>query len=220
MSADARPRRRGSLAIRVGGLVAVIGFIGLLVFGVVAQAPDTTIDDAIARSEPAMAPGFTLDVLTPGTVRGDLGARATLAIAEGRLALEELRGTPVVLNLWASWCDPCRTEAPVLERGSRRAARRGVLFVGLNMQDAPGDAREFLREFRVTYPNVREGDNRTARRYGATGLPETFFIDAGGRAVAHVIGAITADQLRDGIAAARSGNPTVLGAGGASRPAR
>jgi cytochrome c biogenesis protein CcmG, thiol:disulfide interchange protein DsbE len=128
--------------------------------------------------------------------------------------LRELRGTPVVLNFWASWCAPCRVEAPVLERGWRQAGRQGVLFVGLNLQDVTGDARNFLREFGVTYLNVREPDDETLRRYGATGLPETYFISAGGDVVAHVIGAIDEVQLSTGIDAARNGRPAKAREGG------
>ena len=83
----------------------------------------------------------------------------------------------------------------MLERGWREAGPNGVQFVGLDMQDVRGDARAFLRAFRITYLNIREGDNATARRYGVTGLPETFFISSRGKIVSHVVGAITAKQL-------------------------
>jgi cytochrome c biogenesis protein CcmG, thiol:disulfide interchange protein DsbE len=123
-----------------------------------------------------------------------------------------------VLNFWASWCDPCRAEAPLLERGWRDAGRQGVLFLGLDMQDARDDARKFLREFSITYPNVREAGDETSRRYGMTGIPETFFISARGQLVGHVIGAITAGQLRAGVTAARSGRPAQATEGGDRQP--
>jgi cytochrome c biogenesis protein CcmG/thiol:disulfide interchange protein DsbE len=198
--------------------LAAAGFVGLLVYGVTAQAPDRTIDDALARDDGVDAPGFELDVLEHGRVPAPLASVVDRAARDGRIALAELRGTPVVLNFWASWCDPCRAEAPLLERGWRDAGRQGVLFLGLDMQDARDDARKFLREFSITYPNVREAGDETSRRYGMTGIPETFFISARGQVVGHVIGAITAGQLRGGVAAARSGRPAEATEGGDRQP--
>lgn len=149
-----------------------------------------------------------------------LKATAGSALSDGRLALSELRGTAVVLNFWASWCAPCRTEARVLEDGWQEAGQRGVLFLGLNMQDVTEDARDFVREFGLTFPHVREGGKETARRYGATGLPETFFISARGRVVGHVIGAMEPGQLRAGISAAERDRPIAAGEGGARQTTR
>jgi cytochrome c biogenesis protein CcmG, thiol:disulfide interchange protein DsbE len=194
--------------------LAAAAFVGLLVYGVTAQAPDRTIDDALARAEGIEAPGFELDVLERGRAPAPLASVVERVAADGRIALAELRGTPVVLNFWASWCDPCRAEAPVLERGWREATRQGVLFLGLDMQDTRDDAQKFLREFSITYPNVREAGDETSRRYGMTGIPETFFISARGQVVGHVIGAISSGQLRSGVAAARSGRPAQASEGG------
>ncbi len=137
------------------------------------------------------------------------------ALADRRVALEELRGTPVVVNFWASWCAPCREEAPVLERTWREAHDRGVLFVGLNQQDFLADARRFLREFGTSYLNVRDSGNGVARRWGLKGLPETFFLDADGRVVAHILGAASAAELREGLEAALSGRPARVDRDGA-----
>lgn len=215
MSAE-RPSRRNRvrMLLRALGVLTVVGFIALLVYGLAAQSPDSTIDDALAQARATSAPGFELDVLQRGRHPASLEPAIDRAARDGRVSLSELRGTPVVLNFWASWCEPCRVEAPVLERGWRQAQRRGVLFLGLDMQDVTGDAREFLREFDVSYLNVREGGKDTARRYGATGLPETYFISARGQVVAHVIGALSAGQLRAGVAAARNGRPAAASEGG------
>jgi cytochrome c biogenesis protein CcmG/thiol:disulfide interchange protein DsbE len=214
------PGHRSVVATALRSLVALAAaaFVGLLVYGVTAQAPDRTIDDALARDEAVDAPGFELDVLERGRAPAPLASVVDRAARDGRIALAELRGTPVVLNFWASWCDPCRAEAPLLERGWRDAGRQGVLFLGLDMQDARDDARKFLREFSITYPNVREAGDETSRRYGMTGIPETFFISARGQLVGHVIGAITAGQLRAGVAAARSGRPAQATEGGDRQP--
>ena len=198
----------------------VAGFIGLLVYGLMAQAPETGIDDQLARSRPAPAPGFELAALADGRPQARPSDRWLRAAADGKVSLGELRGTPVVLNFWASWCVPCREEAPVLRRGAERWGERGVLFVGLNMQDVVEDARSFLREFDLDFPQVRDRTNETARRWGATGIPETFFIDARGRVVAHVIGTVTSEQLDVGAEAARAGRPTTARRGGDQRPTR
>jgi cytochrome c biogenesis protein CcmG/thiol:disulfide interchange protein DsbE len=221
MSADTRaPRRLLRRLALACGLLVVGGFIALLAYGVAKQAPDTTIDDGLARAQAVPAPVFEHDVLAAGRVPAPLRRMVRRAAADGRIGLRELRGTPVVLNLWASWCDPCRVEAPVLEQGWRSAGQPGVLFLGLDMQDVPEDARAFLEEFDVTYPNVREGGKETSRRYGATGLPETFFISARGDVVAHVIGALNAQQLRDGVTAAETGRAAPAALGGERRPTR
>jgi cytochrome c biogenesis protein CcmG/thiol:disulfide interchange protein DsbE len=210
-------RARLGLALRALAVAAVTLFVALLTYGLLAKAPDTTINDALARGEAVPAPGFDLAVLRDGTP-GPLAAAWNGVARDGRVGLEELRGTPVVLNFWASWCIPCREEAPLLERRWREAGRQGVLFVGLNMQDVGGDALGFLRQFGQTFPTVRDPSNATARRWGVTGIPETFFISARGQVVGHVIGLVSAAQLDEGIAAARAGRVLSPQQGGARRP--
>jgi cytochrome c biogenesis protein CcmG, thiol:disulfide interchange protein DsbE len=217
MSTDSHGRVLGRAA-RWVGVLAASSLVALLVYGVAAQAPDRTIDDALSRADAVDAPGFEFEILQRGRVPSALVATFGRASADGQLALSELRGAPVVLNFWASWCEPCRVEAPILERGWRESGRHGVLFLGLDMQDTREDAREFLRTFSITYPNIREAGREMSRDYGATGLPETFFISARGRVVAHVIGALTPTQLRDGVSAARSGRPLQASRGGAGQP--
>ncbi len=222
MGADEPRRRRISIG-GVGRLVVVTAlalFVALLTYGLATNAPDGSVDESLAEARPAPAPPFTLPVLQPGSLGRQLGGTLQPALADGRVALRELRGTPMVLNFWASWCVPCRTEAPLLERMWRQARKRGVLFVGLNMQDLTDDARAFMNEFRVSYLNVRDKSNGVAREWGVTGLPETFFVTAEGKVVGHVIGAISAQQLAQGMRATRSG--VVLGArdGGDRRSTR
>jgi cytochrome c biogenesis protein CcmG/thiol:disulfide interchange protein DsbE len=93
-------------------------------------------------------------------------------------------------------------------------------MLGLNMQDLTGDASDFMREFRISYPNVRDQSDDVAIDWGLAALPETFFIDARGRVVGHVIGAVSGSQLRAGISAARSGQPIGARSGGDRRPTR
>jgi cytochrome c biogenesis protein CcmG/thiol:disulfide interchange protein DsbE len=221
MPADPPTRAtRLSQTLRGLGVLAAVGFVALLGYGIVAQRPSSTIDDSLIRARAVDAPAFDLEVLHRGRMPEPLRAPADRAAKDGRVGLRELRGTPVVLNFWASWCPPCREEAPLLEREWRRVGRQGVLFLGLDIQDVRDDARAFIREFGISYLNVREADKTTARRYGVTGLPETFFITRRGEIVGHVIGAITPEQLRAGIEAARSGRPVAPKQGGARQNTR
>lgn len=96
-------------------------------------------------------------------------------------ALQGLRGYPVVVNKWASWCGPCRAEFPLLREAALRLGRR-VAFVGLNSEDAKGPARSFLREEPVPYPSLRDSDGALARSLGIDRIfPATVFFDRRGR---------------------------------------
>ncbi|MGH9380089.1 MAG: TlpA family protein disulfide reductase [Thermoanaerobaculia bacterium] len=215
----AAPRARSWVA-RAAAVAAVLGLIGLLAFGLSIKAPNDTIDQRLAEGQTASAPGFALAVLQEGELPPGLRREIASALADGEVALDELRGTPVVLNFWASWCVPCREEAPLLASSWRRYGPDGVLFVGLNMQDVTGDAESFMREFDNTYLNVRDPSNATAREWGVTGIPETFFITPSGQVVSHVIGVVSEEQMRAGVAATETGKPVSAFSGGARRPTR
>jgi cytochrome c biogenesis protein CcmG/thiol:disulfide interchange protein DsbE len=204
------PARR---ALRMAGVLAAVAFVALLVYGLTSKATNSTIDDALSRGEAVPAPGFTLSKLADGR---DAGASWSRAAADGDVALRELRGTPLVLNFWASWCDPCRAEAKLLESTWKR--QPGVLFLGLDAQDAREDAGDFISQFGLTFPHVRDPGNDTQRAWGVTGLPETYFIAADGRVVGHVIGTVDEQQLAEGIAAAKAGKPVGAEEGGEQRP--
>ena len=207
-------RSPGRRALRAAGILAAAAFVALLAYGLTTKATDSTIDDALSRGDSVAAPGFSLSALAGGR---DPGPAWSKAAADGEVALAELRGTPLVVNFWASWCDPCRAEAKVLQRTWERQDG-GVLFLGLNALDAREDARDFIGQFGLTFPHVRDPGNDTQRAWGVTGLPETYFIAADGKVVGHVIGTVDEAQLRDGIAAARAGRPQGLGSGGDQRP--
>jgi peroxiredoxin len=95
----------------------------------------------------------------------------------GTLSSEALRGSPVVMNFFASWCAPCREEAPLLERTWRTYRDDDVRFVGVNIQDTERNARRFVREFGITYPVLRDEDQELARALDVYGLPQTYFVD-------------------------------------------
>ena len=176
-------------------------------YGLESRGPDDAIDGALAEGRAATAPAFTLEVLDRGKIPPPCGRPLGGALADGRLSLAELRGTPVVLNLWASWCTPCREEAPRLQKGWERWGPRGVAYLGLNIQDLRGDARGFAQKFGITHPSVRDARRGVADSYGATGIPETFFVDARGRVVGHVIGVVSERELAVGArAASRAGS--------------
>ena len=144
--------RRPSLLLVVVVLVPALGFVALLYFGLTRTGTQATVGDP--------APDFELSTLDGDT-----------------LSSEDLKGHPVVVNFWTSWCVPCREEAPLLERTWRRYKDDGGMFLGVNIRDAESDAKAFIEEFNITYPVVRDLDQKLTRSLGVRGLPETFFID-------------------------------------------
>jgi cytochrome c biogenesis protein CcmG/thiol:disulfide interchange protein DsbE len=205
---------------RIAAALIGAAFVALLVYGLATKSPDRTVDDGLRKSGSVAAPALNQPVLERGDLGEPLQARLGDVFAGRRVALAQLRGTPVVLNFWASWCDPCRAEAPVLRRTWLQERARGVLFLGLNMQDITDDAHAFTRATGVTYPSLRDQSNGVAHRWGVTGLPETFFVSVQGRVVGHVIGAVSPAQLAAGIAAARAGRALGVESGGKRRKTR
>jgi cytochrome c biogenesis protein CcmG, thiol:disulfide interchange protein DsbE len=200
-SAEQVPRRRRLLviALQATAIALVVGLLGLLVWRIVVRDNGSQFAAAVADGKRPEAPGFTLPVISQQTI---LWPRALApALADGEVSLDELRGYPVVLNFWASWCVPCRDEAPALAAAARAYAGR-VVFLGLDHQDLTSDARGFLEKSEVPYVSVRDGSDGTYRDYGLTGTPETYYLDARGRAVAHSPGAVERDSLEQGIRAA------------------
>ncbi len=116
----------------------------------------------------------------------------TLAYLEGdgSLSADDLQGAPVVLNFWASWCGPCRAEARTFEAAWTEYRSAGVRFVGVNVCDLEPEARDFVEEFGVTYPIVRDPDQELADALGIEcRLPQTFFVDRSGEFLASSAGA-------------------------------
>ncbi len=183
--------------------VVVAGLLGLLAWSTLAVGEGRSLVARVAAEEKPPAPAFELDVLWPVSETWPQALRG--ALANGRTSVEELRGYPVVLNFWASWCVPCRDEAPVLD-ASADAHRGEVVFLGIDVQDLRGDALAFLREFEVRYVSVRDRADETYRAYGLTGVPETYYLDAAGRIVAHSPGPVSRESLEAGIASAKEGS--------------
>ncbi|MBI2952757.1 MAG: TlpA family protein disulfide reductase [Chloroflexi bacterium] len=143
------------------------------------------------------------------TQRGSAGSADPAAVRVGRQAsdfsiklfsgeefrLSDQRGKAVAVNFWASWCPPCREEAPVLERAWQAYKDRGAVLVGVDIWDNESDARAFMKEFGITYPNGLDATGEIAIEYGVTGLPETWFIDRDGKLVRRWIGPLTDYQV-------------------------
>ncbi len=114
----------------------------------------------------------------------------------GRFDLDEKRGQVVLVNVWASWCEPCRAEYPVLEAAARGLGSRGLVVVGINTQDTGDKARAFVREMGgAAYPSVRDDDGTHAINWGTFGVPETFVVDRDGTVRARLPGEVTAEWI-------------------------
>jgi cytochrome c biogenesis protein CcmG/thiol:disulfide interchange protein DsbE len=156
---------RLKLAAQVLALALVTGLFALLVWKLATQ--DEGAAPKLGRGETPLAPGFRLDRLD----------------RTGKLSLASYRGRPVIINFWASWCIPCKEEAPLLESVWKQYRGRGLVVLGVDINDVRGEARRFARENRMTYPLVYDGPGETTTDYGLTGVPETFFVARSGRLV-------------------------------------
>lgn len=149
---------------------AVVLFVALMAAGIVRSAQEQR------KSGPA--PDFTLPLY-----------------GGGEITLSALRGQVVVLNFWASWCDPCRDEAPFLERAWRKRKDQGVMFIGIDYLDSEKEALAYLKEFDITYPNGPDLASKIAQKYRIRGVPETFIVDPEGRIVFFKPGPMTEQEL-------------------------
>jgi cytochrome c biogenesis protein CcmG/thiol:disulfide interchange protein DsbE len=183
--------KRSAVPITVAALA--IALIALLVYGVVSKKTNDTLDQAVRAGKKPPAPGR--DVALPNLA----GA--------GSRRLADLNGKVVVLNFWASWCQPCKAEAPVLEKVQQRLQKTGAGTVfGVTYKDAPGSSRAFVRQEKSTWPNVRDDRLKLAPKFGTSQLPETFVIDRSGNIVAVSRGQI--DQQFMNAALTRAGVPS------------
>lgn len=125
----------------------------------------------------------------------------TAVLQPPRESLASLRGEPALVNFWASWCEPCRKEAPELERFQR--SLHGAHLVGVDYTDREGSGRDFVREYGWSFPILDDPDGVYGARYHLPGLPTTVVLDAGGRIVESLRGPQTAADLRAALQAAR-----------------
>ncbi len=173
--------RRVLSPIPLAVLATLAALVALLAYGLVQNEPDNSFEDAAARGEREPAPDFELPRLE----------------GSGEQSLADYRGQVVVLNFWASWCEPCRTESPLLERWHRKISQGGRgTVLGIDGQDVSSDAREFVRDFELSYPMLHDGPGDLREPFGVLGYPETFVIDARGRVAAVRRGPVSDEFMR------------------------
>lgn len=144
-----------------------------------------------------LAQGFGRDPRAlPSVLEGRRAPDFSLVTLEGEpVSLASLKGKPVVLNFWATWCTPCAVEHPTLLEAARRYEPRGVVFLGVLYGDEPDKARDFLTKRGAAYPTLVDPEQHTAIDFGVAGVPETFFLDGNGQIVRKVSGPVSVDVI-------------------------
>lgn len=174
--------KRSLSPFAVAALIGVLALVALLTYGIVQSEPDRGIDEALQRGERVRATAFELEKLAGG----------------GRGSLDDYRGKVVVLNFWGSWCEPCRTESPLLQRWHGRLTKDGRgTVLGVDALDVTADALDFIREYDLTYPMLKDSDEEVYPEYGVVQFPETFVIDAEGRIAAIRRGPVDEEFMRE-----------------------
>jgi cytochrome c biogenesis protein CcmG, thiol:disulfide interchange protein DsbE len=171
---------RAKIVLQAAAVLVVALLIALLGWQVFRSDQGRALGSKVNAGAAPFAPDFTLDDLS----------------GDGELRLSALRGKVVVLNFWASWCIPCKDEAPILQSAWERYRDRGVVIVGIDAQDFKGDARKFAERYALTYRLLFDGHGSTLGRYGVSAFPETWFVDRRGRLVVERIkGPVTRQNL-------------------------
>jgi cytochrome c biogenesis protein CcmG/thiol:disulfide interchange protein DsbE len=169
--------------LRVLAVAVVVALLGLLVWDV-AHSGGSKVASSVDKGKVVAAPKLVL----PYHER------------DGTFDLAAQRGKVVVVNFWASWCAGCKTEARALNAAARAWRDRGVVFIGVDVNDFRGAAARFVAKHDVGYTIVRDGQGSTLGKWGVSGLPETFFVNRRGRVVPpHILAAASREQLDEGI---------------------
>jgi cytochrome c biogenesis protein CcmG, thiol:disulfide interchange protein DsbE len=160
--------RRLLSPVVIAVLCALVALVALLAYGLSESEPDRRVEESLRSGERNPAPALELPRLS----------------GVGAETLEDYRGKVVVLNFWASWCDPCRKESPLLQRWHNRMEKRHGTVLGVDVQDVTDDARDFISEYGLAYPMLRDGEGLTRETFAIVGFPETFVLDRRGRITA------------------------------------
>jgi cytochrome c biogenesis protein CcmG/thiol:disulfide interchange protein DsbE len=160
--------RRVLRPVPVAVICAVLALVALLAYGLAANEPNRDAEGALERGTREPAPALELPRLSSTETE----------------SLDDYRGKVVVLNFWASWCKPCREESPLLDRWHERLKRRGGTVLGVDALDIVGDARDFVSQYELGYPMLRDKNGDSRESFGIVGFPETFVIDRRGRIAA------------------------------------
>jgi cytochrome c biogenesis protein CcmG/thiol:disulfide interchange protein DsbE len=173
--------RRLLAPVPIAVIGVVVALVALLAYGLASNEPDRGIEEALRQGEREDAPQLELPRLS----------------GQGSESLDDYRGQVVVLNFWASWCEPCREESPLLQRWHERLEKRDATVLGVDAFDEIGSARAFVDRYGLTYPMLRDGAGETRERFGILGFPETFVIDREGRIAAIARGPVGEEFMRE-----------------------
>ena len=178
--------------------LAALALIGILVWRAGAGNPSTGgADEERVSAVDTIKPG--LDLYPPGE-RVHAPTLEGTTLDGGPFALSDLAGNIVVINVWGSWCAPCRAETPDLVRVAKENANRGVRFVGINTRDNPVAAKAFVRNIKVPYPSVEDAEGQLLLAFRDTiptsVVPTTVVIDRQGQIAARIIGPVTYNTLK------------------------
>src|SRR5918999_2639064 len=168
--------RRLLAPVPIAVIAVVVALLALLAYGLASNEPEGEIAGA-------PAPELELPRLS----------------GNGTGSLADYRGQVVVLNFWASWCEPCRDESPLLQRWHERLEKRDATVLGIDAFDEIGRARAFVDRYGLTYPMLRDGAGGTRERFGILGFPETFVIDREGRIAAFARGPVGEEFMRENV---------------------